>query len=203
MQLIYVHGLDSGPESIKGEMLEDYCRKHHPHITVQRPDLNCEPDTVIKLLLNLIEQDPQTGLVGSSLGGFFTHAIVAKTGKPAVMINPSIRPYESLRRFTGDRENVPKDEVIYTTSGGWGIRPRDIDALLKYKQDQPQHPDRQLVLLKTADEVLNYREALEFYTQPGFEASVLVEPGGDHFMHDLPTKIPLIVKFLFELHPPK
>ena len=43
MQLIYVHGLDSGPESIKGEMLEDYCREHHPSITVQRPDLNCEP----------------------------------------------------------------------------------------------------------------------------------------------------------------
>ena len=201
MQLIYIHGLDSGPESTKGLLLEAYAQQHHPVVRVQRPDLNRAPEDVIALLEDMIAEDPHTALVGSSLGGFFTTALVARQQVKAVLINPSVRPFDSLTRFMEASPAAKPDDVIYTTSGGWGIRPRDFDVLKSYFHATPKYPENLLVLLKTGDEVLNYREALAHYTQEGFEASVIVEPGGDHFMHDLDTKLALIFEFLFGLAP--
>ena len=56
---------------------------------------------------------------------------------------------------------------------------------------------RMLVLLQTGDEVLDYRQARDYYSQDGAQCPMLIERGGDHFMHDLQDKIPLVVDFLF------
>ncbi len=65
MNLIYIHGLDSDANSTKGLLLEKYCQRYHPDITVLRPDLNKSPAQVREQLLSLIEglnnsQDEQT-----------------------------------------------------------------------------------------------------------------------------------------------
>ncbi|PPJ75494.1 hypothetical protein CV021_04865 [Staphylococcus aureus] len=53
-------------------------------------------------------------------------------------------------------------------------------------------------MLKQGDEVLDYREAESYFSQDGAQSALIVEPGGDHFMHDMDSKIPLMIDFLFD-----
>lgn len=192
MQLIYIHGLNSNSESAKGQMLEDWCRTHRPEIRVVRPDLNLPPQQVMQLLDEAIAQDPHTGLVGSSLGGFYATACVAKHAVRAVLVNPSVRPFERFKRF------FAQGETEHHTETGWVVTPDQLEDLKALYQPVPASPDRILVLLKQGDEVLDYREAESYFSQDEAQSALIVEPGGDHFMHDMDSKIPLIINFLFD-----
>lgn len=192
MQLIYIHGLNSNSESAKGQMLEDWCKTHRPEIRVVRPDLNLPPQQVMQLLDEAIAQDPHTGLVGSSLGGFYATACVAKHAVQAVLVNPSVRPFERFKRF------FAQGETEHHTETGWVVTPDQLEDLKALYQPVPASPDRILVLLKQGDEVLDYREAESYFSQEEAQSALIVEPGGDHFMHDIDSKIPLIINFLFD-----
>ena len=192
MQLIYIHGLNSDAQSPKGKMLKDWCAIHRPEIQVVRPDLNFPPVQVMEKLSQLIERDSNTALVGSSQGGFFSTACVAKYGVKAVLINPSVRPFESLKRYFTHSHSGG-----YTTAGGWTITERDLDDFEVLFNPIPLHFEKILVLLKRGDEVLDYRIAKSYYGQDGAQCSMIIESGGDHFMHDMADKIPLMIDFLF------
>ena len=99
MQIIYIHGLNSDHTAEKGKLLAEFCQKYFPQISVHRSNLNHSPDKVEQLLKDLIAKDPETGLVGSSLGGYFATLMSNETGKKAVLLNPSMTPNESLKRF--------------------------------------------------------------------------------------------------------
>jgi len=191
MQLIYIHGFNSDAQSAKGKMLTDWCEVHRPEIRVVRPDLNLPPLQVMDKLSKLIANDPNTGLVGSSLGGYFSTACVAKFGIKAVLVNPTVVPFERFQRF------FSAGQQGHTTPGGWTLTKSDIVDLESLYLPVPHYPDRLLVLLKEGDEVLDYRVAEAHYSQAGAQSPMIVESGGDHFMHDMATKIPLMIDFLF------
>lgn len=196
MQLIYIHGLDSGSRTVKGQWLEDYCAQHHAHVCVLKPDLNMPPLAVMEKLSQLIAQDAQTVLVGSSLGGFFATACVAKHGVPAVLLNPSVRPFDSLQRFDAYTENTKNmQEVVHTTKGGWQITRQHFADLKTLYHDVPVNADKMLVLLKAGDEVLDYRIAKSHYSQAGAVSQIIIDEGGDHQMTDFKEKLPLVMQF--------
>ena len=192
MQLIYIHGLNSDANSVKGKMLDDWCQENRPEIKVVRPDLNLPPQEVIKKLAELITHDPHTGLVGSSLGGFYATVCSAKFAVRAVLVNPVIRPFERFQRF------FDQGATEYATETGWVVTPPQLDDLKELYRPTPSYPEKLLVLLKQGDEVLDYRDAESHYSQDGAQSAMIIEPGGDHFMHDMDTKIPLIINFLFD-----
>lgn len=191
MQLIYIHGFNSNAASPKGQMLADWCAAHRPDISVQRPDLNLPPQQVMQHLQSLIAQDHSTGLVGSSLGGFYASACVANYGVKAVLVNPSVRPFERFKRF------FQHGATSYTNETGWTVTPDQLDDLAKLYHAVPPQPDKLLVLLKQGDEVLDYREAEQYFSQAQAQSALIVEPGGNHFMDDMDSKIPLMIDFLF------
>lgn len=195
MQLIYIHGFNSDAQSVKGLMLQDWCATHWPEIRVQRPDLNLPPEQVMALLADLIAQDAQTALVGSSLGGFFATACVARHAVRAVLINPSVRPFESFMRYFQPFD--PMDLVGHVTEGGWAVQREHLEQLRGLFEPVPKFPENILVLLKQGDEVLDYRVAASHYAQDGAQCPMIIEPNGDHFMHDMADKIPLMLDFLF------
>jgi predicted esterase YcpF (UPF0227 family) len=84
MNLVYLHGFQSSPFSIKGQQLKHYCQIHHPEIQVHLPDLNLPPLVVVDVIQQLIEELDQVVLVGSSFGGFYATQFVAKYALPAV-----------------------------------------------------------------------------------------------------------------------
>ncbi len=190
MQIIYIHGFNSDATSVKGQWLQDYCATHHGHITVHRPDLNMPPRQVMALLSGLVVQDSQTAVVGSSLGGFFATAVAALHGVPAVLVNPLVNPFDSMHKY------VNATQPTYTTQGGWHITPDQLAHLRELYYPCHPHPNKLLVLLKTGDEVLDYRLAQAHYTQPDAPSTVIVEQGGDHFMQDMAAKIPLMMAFI-------
>ena len=192
MQLIYIHGLNSDANSVKGQMLEDWCRANRPEISVLRPDLNMPPQQVMQLLADAIANDPHIGLVGSSLGGFYATACVAQHSVRAVLVNPSVRPFERFKRFFAN------GETAYQTETGWLVTPDQLDDLKTFYRPVPPYPERILVLLKQGDEVLDYREAEGYFSQDHAQSALIIEPGGDHFMHDMQSKIPLMINFLFD-----
>ena len=191
MQLIYIHGLNSNHLSPKGQWISNWCAKHRPDITVRCPDLNLPPKQVMALLGEWIAQDPHTAVVGSSLGGFFATACVAVHDVRAVLINPSVRPFESLQRF------FRQGQAEHTTETGWRMTPDQLDDLAAYYQAVPVHADQILVLLKQGDEVIDYRIAEAYFSQSGAQSPMIIEPDGDHFMSDMADKIPLMIDFLF------
>lgn len=191
MQLIYIHGLNSDAQSPKGQMLTDWCAIHRPEIKVIRPDLNLPPLQVMDILSKAIQSDPDTGVVGSSLGGFFATVCTTKFGVKSVLVNPAVRPSERFKRYFTHGQNG------HTTAGGWTMTPSDLVDLESLYQAVPSYPEKILVLLKTGDEVLDYRVAEGYYGQAGAQCSMIIEAGGDHFMHDMADKIPLMIDFLF------
>lgn len=195
MKIIYIHGLDSSANSMKGLLLKAYCTEHHPNIEVVRPDLNLPPAAVFKLLCELVsEKEPtsSTLLMGSSLGGYFTTLVSNHTGCPAVLLNPSTQPHISLQRFLQDQpEDIDSDTVIYQSSGGWEITPAHLAWFAEHQLTAVRHPEKVLAWIKAGDELLNPEVATEFYRQQGVE--VILQEGGDHRMTDFAELLPILL----------
>lgn len=201
MRLIYLHGLDSDSNAIKAQITDAYCQEYHPDITVIRPDLNRSPDEVVALLTQLIGDGVDTVLVGSSLGGYFANLLSDMTGVPAVLLNPSIRPDLSFRRFLQDNfaddgQALQADTVIYTTTGGWQIVYGDLVWFDDHRL-QVAYPDRLKVLLKLGDELLDAQATKDFYTQKG--AEVLAQVGGDHRISDYDQQVATVIDWVNQL----
>ena len=206
MQIVYIHGLNSDHTAEKGKILDEYCQQYHPQIKVHRPNLNMSPAKVEALLKDLIAQDEQTGLVGSSLGGYFATLLANQTGKKAVLLNPSLEPHQTLQRFFPEDkafETLSKDYVATTTDTGWEMTKADIEWLAQHRVTQADYPHNMLVIVKTGDELLDYQVAVDFFSESNSgqngQSHIIIEEGGDHRMTDFSTKLPQVVKFLFGL----
>lgn len=196
MQIIYVHGLHSGAQSLKGNLLRDYCAAHYPEITFQSPDLNHQPEQVMQILRNLIAKDKDTVLVGSSLGGFFSTLLHDEQGVRVVLLNPSVKPYETLLRFFPENwqdlpDNYPAKDEKATT---WLMTLGDLRWFATHQPKQIRQPEKVRVLLQTGDELLDYREAVAYYQG----CDVQVEEGGDHRMSDFADKVSGVVAWALQ-----
>ena len=106
--LLYIHGFNSSPLSHKAQVMSEYCKNHRPDIKVVVPKLPSFPAQAAHHLLDVVNQykdDYQIGLVGSSLGGYFSTWLNAKFGFRAVLVNPAVKPFELLASFLGEQEN--------------------------------------------------------------------------------------------------
>ena len=217
MNIIYIHGLDSDANSIKGSLLEEYCRQYDPDIKVLRPDLNKTPDQVFDQMLSLIDSvasknshDQNTVLVGSSLGGYFATLLSNHTGCPALLLNPSIQPHQTLQRFKHSTEAETEDdgakdesandeasEVLYTTLGGWRITNADLKWFACHQLSSLNYPKKVVALIKEGDELLNSSLSANFYREQG--ATVNMQKGGDHRFSDFKTQLPKVIEVIQQL----
>jgi predicted esterase YcpF (UPF0227 family) len=127
--------------------------------------------------------EPDTCLVGSSLGGFYATWLAEKHGLKAVLINPAIEPQVGLRAYLGPQQNLYTGERYVLTEAHlqeWqAIRVPRIT------------PSRYLLLVETGDEVLDYRKAVDRY---GGCEQVVVQ-GGDHSLQSFPQHLPRLLRF--------
>lgn len=194
MTIIYLHGLDADPNANKAVITANHAKALG--IDTLRPDLNCPPDEVVAKLLNLIKENLNTVLVGSSLGGYFATLLSDMTGTPCVLLNPSIRPDVSFRRFLSDNfdgQTLADDAVIYTTTGGWQICYGDLAWFEKHRLTV-KNADKIKVLLKMGDELLDAHASRAFYEQAG--ADVLAQDGGDHRISDYDDQVGQVVAWV-------
>ena len=190
MNVIYLHGFQSSANSIKGQLLRDFCRGF-PDTEVHLPDLNAPPQQVMDQMSRLIETLDDVALVGSSLGGFYATQLVAKYHVPAVLINPAVRPWQLFRDLFSETA------LPYVVTDSWTLDDAQLTEMQHLAVCHIAHTERLLVLLQQGDETLDYLHAQQFYSaeQAGC-AMVMTEIGGNHGMDNFAEKIPMLLQFL-------
>jgi len=189
--ILYIHGFNSSPLSIKAEQTRQYLANNFPDVGYYCPQLATTPSEAIEQLSKIIEQsevDCQWYLIGSSLGGYFSNFLAEKFHCLAVLVNPAIRPYELLHDYIGEQMNPYTEEVYQVTED-------HIQQLKALEQTAPemysQQKNNYLVMVQTGDEVLNYQQAVEKYQH----CRLIVQNGGDHSFIDFDKCLPAISDF--------
>ena len=172
--VVYIHGFNSSPQSHKAQLLQQWLTAQHPSVQCVLPALSPFPQEAMAQLHAIVRAAPGgVGLIGSSLGGFYASYLVEHEGVPAVLINPAVRPFDTLSRYLGDNENFHTRERYVLTQ-------QHVDDLAALYVPALSHPQRVWLMVQTADETLDFREATQHYVR----SPALVEYGGDHsFQH--------------------
>ena len=190
--IIYLHGFCSSPASWKSQFLaEEMARRGLPEHFVC-PQLSPVPDEAAASVSRLIEAaDGPVTLIGSSLGGHYANFLAEKHGLNAVLINPAVPQGDCLRgavdyldlaKFVGEHTHFHSGEAFSFTEAH--------AAQLKAQVSRPT-PGRYWLLLEMGDEVLDYRQAQDFYA--GCRQTVL--EGGDHGFASFAEFVPQIIEF--------
>jgi len=180
--IIYIHGFGSSGEGSKAKALRPFFA-HEGYVS---PSLPTNPKLAISTLSDLIEhfsRHETVSLIGSSLGGFYALHLAHKYGLKAVLINPALRPYDTLEEALGEGKN-------YYDESGFEWNRSHLELLLSLRPATLPVKNL-LVLLQKGDEVLDYRDALETLS----EASLIVEEGGTHSFEGIERHISTIKTF--------
>ncbi len=190
--ILYLHGFRSSPQSAKARLfgavvaaLPDSVR---PRLHV--PALVPEPARAIAAMAQWIDAerrvrpDSPLTIVGSSLGGFYATTLAERFGARAVLINPAIRPYADLADYVGVQENLYTGERFVVTV-------EHFDELRALRVERITRPDRYFLLVRTGDELLDWREAVAHYAG-GFQ---YVVGGGDHSWTEFGAEIGSVLRF--------
>lgn len=163
--IIYIHGYGSTPNSDKARGL----RKHFQVIAPKVPIKFFE---ACKVLIKCIDEHPNSILVGTSLGGYWASLMSEAFLIPAVLINPSCSPAETLVRYN----NLELTEA----------------EIEKYISLDPQSGIPRIVMLAKNDEVLDYKVAEKLFTK---KAKIKLYETGEHRFNDVNR----ITESVFEL----
>lgn len=186
--LLYIHGFNSSPLSLKAQVMAEYCKQHRPDIRVEIPQMPCYPAQAaafIDDLVSSLKQDYTIGLVGSSLGGYISTWLNSRHQLPAVLVNPAVKPYELLADYLGKQVNP------YTCEQYW-LEPQHINELRAMNVEQLVDPTQFWLLQQMGDEVLDYRQAVAKYA----ESKQTIEPNGDHSFVDFERFPADVIQFL-------
>lgn len=185
--IIYVHGFNSSPSSIKAQLLGQYLETHHAPFEYLVPELSHWPAEAMQSLDAIIAADPErpVTLVGSSLGGYYSTWLAEKYSHVrVVLVNPAVMPYRLLADWLGENENLYTHEQYELT-------PLHLQQLIELDCAEVTDLSRYLLLTQTADETLDYREAVDKFAG----ATQFVQPGGSHGFDCFENLIPSILAF--------
>lgn len=191
--LLYIHGFESSPQSAKIIELNHYIAARQLPLTViaeQQPaTMAAQRDAIDKVLV----ERPITAVMGSSLGGFWSHYAVSRlhalgrTQARAVLINPAVKPYQWMPAAPSPRQHP-------YTGEHYVLGPED-SKVLQQAEQQFLPSVELLVLLQSGDETLDYRLAAQYYRRQ----RLIIEQGGDHSFQGFPRYLPAALEFLHVL----
>lgn len=188
--LLYLHGFCSSPQTTKAQLTKAYWADSA--VQVEAPNLNMEPNRVEELLHAWAQahQNDQWAVIGSSLGGFYAARLAHRWGRPAILLNPCIDPWELLPRYVGKQE--ADDGQVLDVSLHY------IDDLLalhdRYSTFLP--PEQHLLILGDQDELLDPQKAVRWY---GTE-SLVWSHGDFHRLENYAFFLPTIEEFLVQAY---
>ncbi|MDB6060052.1 MAG: putative esterase [Verrucomicrobiaceae bacterium] len=186
---IYFHGFLSSPGTRKAALLTEYLRAQQLEIDLRVPALPDKPAAALQAATASIEAAQKEGrtsigLLGSSMGGFYATILAQQFVLRTVLINPAVSPQRLIAGYLGPLRNP------YT---GVEFELNDADvAELQRINPTLQRAELFWLLAQTGDEVLDYREAMNFYAA----CQQTIEPGGDHQFQHFERYLPEVVKFL-------
>ncbi len=169
-RLLYLHGFLSAPASRKAQDLHARMHARGYGDAFICPQLPVSPKAAIELAESLLQ--PDTTVVGSSLGGFYATWLCEhypSLVRKAILINPAVVAYLSLAQYIGVQKNLYTGVAFdFTQAHIDEMQALDIPAL--------KRQESYWLLAEEGDEVLDYRQAVSKYQ--GGRQTVL--PGGNH-----------------------
>ena len=181
--ILYLHGFCSSPASWKSRLLAEEMAKRGLADAFACPQLSPVPAQAMAAMSQLIDaHDGPLTLVGSSLGGHYANHLAEKHNLRAVLVNPAAVDRINLQKFEGEHANFHTGERFTFTP--------EHTAQLR-AQLAPPTPARYWLLTEEGDEVLDWRDARDYYA--GCRQTIL--HGGDHSFTQFPHFIPQILEF--------
>eukprot|EP01015_Nassula_variabilis_P025474 TRINITY_DN4986_c0_g1_i1.p2 TRINITY_DN4986_c0_g1~~TRINITY_DN4986_c0_g1_i1.p2 ORF type:complete len:117 (+),score=27.83 TRINITY_DN4986_c0_g1_i1:64-414(+) len=102
----------------------------------------------------------------------------------AILINPSIHPYNSLKNAVGEIEDF--------SGGKFWLKESHLDELKKYEVSNVENQKNFLLLVQKGDKLLDYKEAIQKLP----DCIQDIEEGGSHAYDGLEKKFDLIQEFM-------
>ena len=191
--LVYLHGFNSSPQTVKGRKLAAAAAELAAPARVYIPQLHHRPATAMRdvrawLDANVVDRTALT-FVGSSLGGYYATFLAEEFGARAAVINPAVRPASSLAAYVGPQRNLHTGEAWELTRGHFA----ELEDLYVTRLSRM---DRYFLLMRSGDELLDWREAVMRYAG-GWQ---FIMGGGDHGWEDIDDEIPSILRFAEVTH---
>jgi predicted esterase YcpF (UPF0227 family) len=190
--LVYLHGFRSSPESKKAQLFVKAVAALpsavRPRLYV--PSLTHEPALAVTSVAEWIEREVgvaaanELTLIGSSLGGYYATYLAERFDARAALINPAVRPYDDLKPYLGKQVNLYSGEEFEVTDAHFA-------ELLALKVARITRPSRYFLLVRSGDELLDWREAIAFYGG----AWQYVAGGGDHGWEDFGGEVQSVLRF--------
>lgn len=179
--ILFIHGFASCGIGAKSRLLIEYFGAEK----IVAPDLSHTPDLAITQLKDLCISHNIQVLVGASLGGFYATWLAEHYNIPSVLINPAVNPAPLLDDHRGLQTRWCDGETFEFTR-------QDAEQLKNYYIDKPGQPAQTHVLLQQGDEILDYKEAANFYK----DCVLYIEENGNHRFTNLQQYLPLISQIL-------
>ena len=159
--IIYLHGYNGSPESPKVKRLREVFEpdvhvlswKIDADAKIAEQDLN---GRVVDILMDRMHNDIQLYFVGTSLGGWLAAVASESWGFPCVLINPSMEPNVSLKRYP---------ELIEVANSYFPISP----------------PIKSKTFLGEKDELFDFAD---YIRQWSATRDITVVPGANHQFND-------------------
>lgn len=181
--LIYIHGLNSSPDSFKARLIAARMRALGRAHAFRVPALPHRPAQAMTVLSEIVTCHPGAALIGSSLGGYYATWLAERYALRAVLVNPAVRPHVLLNGYLGMQTNL-------YTGAQYELTAQHIDEL-KALEVASVTPQRYFLITRTGDEVLDYREGVAQYSG----ARQWVIPGGDHGFGDFDNYLDAALQF--------
>ena len=182
--ILYIHGFGSSGVGGKATLLKEHFKNE-----IILPSLSYVPNLAIHTLEQLIEmllnKGENIGLVGSSLGGFYSMYLANKYDLKAVLINPAVTPYKTLDKI-GMATN-------YFDLSSFEVTQEHMQMLVQLEVQTFKNEKNFMVLLQKGDELLNYEDAVNKMPK----AILKIEEGGNHSFEGIQHYFDEIKEFLF------
>jgi uncharacterized protein len=187
--LLYLHGFRSSPQSFKARWMADWVAAHRPGLAWACPQLPPSPAAALADIRALTAGWPAatSGVIGSSLGGFYATIVAESLAWRAVVVNPAVDPARDLAAHIG------RQTMYHSAGESFDFRAEYVDELAAMTPPTPlARPLGILAIVAKGDEVLDWREMTARYAH----GPLKLIAGGDHGLSDFEVHVPDLLRHL-------
>lgn len=191
--LLYLHGFRSSPRSFKAQRMAAAVQGTGVHWLC--PQLPPSPAEAAAGLLQATRDWPRDrmAVVGSSLGGFYARWFALQTGCRAVLLNPAAHPARDLARHVGEQTSWhdPAERFHFDPAFVGELQVLEAD-IARLAPGRPATPTQQFAIVARGDEVLDWREMVDFCAG----GTIRLLDGSDHAISDFDDHLASVLDFL-------